>query len=73
MIQTNRVIQLIQVVLFVQMFKKVKPARFARFMTEQATAFDLFCVVWAMPKRAFIRACIRALLARENLNEIEKK
>ena len=63
----------IGVVLFVQMFKKVKPARFARFMTEQATAFDLFCVVWAMPKRAFIRACIRALLARKNLNEIEKK
>lgn len=54
----------IGVVLFIQMFKKVKPARFARFMTEQATAFDFVCVVWAMPKRAFIRA----LFARKKLS-----
>ena len=46
----------IGVTIFVQMFKKVKPARFARFMTEQATIFDFICVIWAMPKRAFLRA-----------------
>jgi lycopene beta-cyclase len=46
----------IGVTIFVQMFKKVKPARFARFMTEQATIFDFMCVIWAMPKRAFLRA-----------------
>jgi lycopene beta-cyclase len=46
----------IGVTLFVHMFKKVKPARFARFMTEQATIFDFICVVWAMPKLPFLRA-----------------
>jgi lycopene beta-cyclase len=55
----------IGVTLFVQMFKKVKPARFARFMTEQATIFDFICVIWAMPKRAFFRA----LLSREKLSD----
>ena len=54
----------IGVTLFTRMFKNVKPARFARFMTEQATVFEFVCVVWAMPKRAFIRA----LLARKKLN-----
>jgi lycopene beta-cyclase len=48
----------IGVTIFVQMFKKVKPARFARFMTEQATIFDFMCVIWAMPKRAFLRALL---------------
>jgi lycopene beta-cyclase len=46
----------IGVTLFVQMFKRVKPARFARFMTEQATIIDFMCVIWAMPKFAFLRA-----------------
>jgi lycopene beta-cyclase len=48
----------IGVTLFVQMFKKVKPARFARFMTEQATIIDFMCVIWAMPKFAFLRALL---------------
>jgi lycopene beta-cyclase len=48
----------IGVTIFVQMFKKVKPARFARFMTEQATIIDFMCVIWAMPKYAFLRALL---------------
>jgi len=50
------------VTVFVQMFKKVKPARFVRFMTEQATVFDFICVIWAMPKTAFLRALFRTSL-----------
>ncbi len=45
----------IGVTIFMQMFKKVKPERFVRFMTEQATIIDFICVIWAMPKRAFLR------------------
>jgi len=48
----------IGVTVFVQMFKKVKPARFVRFMTEQATICDFICVIWAMPKGAFLRALL---------------
>ena len=57
----------IGVTLFIQMFKKVKPARFARFMSEKATILDFICVVWAMPKRAFVRA----ILARNKLSDNE--
>ena len=64
------------VTIFVQMFKKVKPERFVRFMTEQATISDFICVIWAMPKgtfvlaffRAFFRFSFRALLSRKKLS-----
>ena len=64
------------VTIFVQMFKKVKPVRFVRFMTEQATIMDFICVIWAMPKgafvlaffRAFFRSSFRALLSRKKLS-----
>jgi lycopene beta-cyclase len=60
------------VTLFVQMFKKVKPARFARFMTEQATIFDFICVIWAMPKMPFLRALFyssfHTLMSRKKLS-----
>ncbi|MFT6284750.1 MAG: lycopene beta-cyclase [Arenicella sp.] len=58
----------IGVTLFVQMFKKVKPARFARFMTEQATIFDFICVIWAMPMLPFLRALFRVLIPRKKLS-----
>ena len=58
----------IGVTLFIQMFKNVKPARFARFMSEKATVLDFICVVWAMPKRPFVRA----LFARKKLSENDK-
>ena len=53
----------IGVTIFEQMFKKVKAKRFARFMTEQATAVDLISVIAAMPKRAFLRVLFSSLLA----------
>ncbi|MGK0381490.1 MAG: lycopene beta-cyclase, partial [Flavobacteriales bacterium] len=64
------------VTIFVQMFKEVKPVRFVRFMTEQATISDFICVIWAMPKgafvlaffRAFFRSSFRALLSRKKLS-----
>jgi lycopene beta-cyclase len=56
------------VTIFVQMFKKVKPVRFVRFMTEQATISDFICVIWAMPKGAFVLASFRALLSRKKLS-----
>jgi len=40
--------------IFSQMFTKVSPARFVRFMTERATLTDFFAVIWAMPKRVFL-------------------
>ena len=52
----------IGVSIFVQMFKKVEAARFVRFMTEQATIIDFICVIWAMPKTAFLRAFFRVFL-----------
>jgi lycopene beta-cyclase len=48
----------IGVIIFVNMFKKVKAPRFIRFMTENATLIDLLWIIWAMPKRAFIRALL---------------
>jgi lycopene beta-cyclase len=45
----------IGVTIFLQMFKKVNPERFVRFMTEQATIIDFICIIWAMPKSAFLR------------------
>lgn len=53
----------IGVTIFEQMFKKVKARRFARFMTEQATATDVISVISAMPKRAFLRALFSSFLA----------
>ena len=50
----------IGVTIFEQMFKRVKAERFARFMTEQATAADVISVIAAMPKRAFLRAACNA-------------
>lgn len=50
----------IGVTIFEQMFKKVNAARFARFMTEQATTADVISVIAAMPKRAFLRAVYNA-------------
>jgi lycopene beta-cyclase len=67
----------IGVTIFVQMFKKVRPERFVRFMTEQATVFDFICVIWAMPKAAFLsaffrtslRAFLRFFLTHKKLND----
>jgi len=50
------------IAIFEQIFKKVKPDSFARFMTERANLFDLIAVIWAMPKRTFIRAVFTILL-----------
>jgi hypothetical protein len=37
-------------------------------MTEQATISDFICVIWAMPKGAFVLASFRALLSRKKLS-----
>lgn len=43
-------------IIFKQMFTKISAERFVRFMTENATIVDFIAVVWAMPKRVFIKA-----------------
>ncbi len=43
--------------LFYDFSRKVSSATYARFMTEQASIFDLLKVIIAMPKRPFVKAC----------------
>jgi lycopene beta-cyclase len=59
--------------IFELMFEKVKPARFARFMTERATSFDIISVIWAMPKLPFVSALIRSLFTSKTGRAQSKK
>jgi lycopene beta-cyclase len=47
------------VTIFIQLFKTVSAQRFVRFMSEKATLFDFVCIIWAMPKKPFLRALFR--------------
>lgn len=42
--------------LFLTLSQSISGDRFARFMSEQATLLDLLLVIYAMPKRSFLRA-----------------
>jgi lycopene beta-cyclase len=55
----------IGVSIFELMFKKVKPARFVRFMTQQATIVDFISVIWAMPKKPFLIAACKLLINKK--------
>lgn len=57
------------VTIFSQMFKKVKPDSFARFMSERATLFDIFSVISAMPKQVFVRSALVVLLEHLKLSK----
>jgi lycopene beta-cyclase len=47
------------ITIFVQLFKTVPAQRFVRFMSEKATFIDFICIIWAMPKKPFLRALFR--------------
>ncbi|MFT6328850.1 MAG: lycopene beta-cyclase [Bermanella sp.] len=47
------------VTIFIQLFKTVPAQRFVRFMSEKATLIDFVCIIWAMPKKPFLRALFR--------------
>ena len=49
------------VIIFEQIFKRVGPNSFARFMTERANTLDILAIIWAMPKRVFMRAAFLLL------------
>jgi lycopene beta-cyclase len=57
--------------IFEQMFKKVKPDRFARFMIQQATFFDFLHVIWAMPKTPFFKAACAFLLTSRKFAHVK--
>jgi lycopene beta-cyclase len=51
------------VMVFERMFQRVKAERFARFMTEQATIFDILSIIWAMPKWVFLYAAFSSFFS----------
>ncbi|MFT4654944.1 MAG: lycopene beta-cyclase [Kangiellaceae bacterium] len=53
------------VTVFEQMFKRVKPDSFARFMIQQATFLDFVSVIWAMPKWRFFKAACKLLFVAQ--------
>lgn len=58
--------------IFGQMFKKVKPDSFVRFMTERATWLDVCKVILAMPKWVFARAAIAILFSHLRLSKKQR-
>jgi lycopene beta-cyclase len=50
------------VIVFEQMFKKVKPDRFVRFMSQQASFIDIIAVIMAMPKIPFCKVVVQSLV-----------
>lgn len=63
----------IGVIIFEQMFKKVKPDSFARFMTQQATFSDFIAVITAMPKLPFCKAAVQNLFRYSLRNILTKR
>ncbi len=58
----------IGVTIFERLFRRVKAERFARFMTEQATFFDILSVIWVMPKWVFLRAAFSSFFTLSALS-----
>ncbi|MFT5542448.1 MAG: lycopene beta-cyclase [Glaciecola sp.] len=63
---------IISLTIFSQIFIKVSPARFVRFMTERASILDLLAVIWVMPKRVFLKALFTHFTSKPSSNNIDE-